>query len=156
VPDYGVSSRDGRSSPADRIKEGKKNFCCVTTHGCNHWGFNDLGQGSRALTALSFCLGVVAFGSLVGAMFGLPPRCLPAADLPEAFRGLTVALIPRPRLVLAPTPFAQAAPRARLARSGRIAIPSRNLETAHGRCFLPREKPGGMSHHSPRALSKRE
>ena len=45
-------------------------------------------------------------GSL--AVFGLPPRRLPLADLAETFRLLAVALVPAPRLVLAAAPFAHA------------------------------------------------
>jgi hypothetical protein len=156
VPDYGVSSRDGRSSPADRTKEGKKKLCCVTTRRCNVRVKNGLRRELGLLPALLFLLGVLGLDTSVLATLGLPPCCLPAADLPQAFRSLTLGLVPRPRPVLASTSFAQAAPRARLAHSGRAAITSRDLETAHGRCFLPREKPRGMSHHSPRALSKRE
>ncbi len=49
------------------------------------------------------------------AMFGLPPRRLPAADLPLAFRFLAVALVPAPRLILAAAAFAQALPLAPVA-----------------------------------------
>ena len=108
------------------------------------------------MAARALSLGMPVFGVGVLAMFGLPPRSLPAADLPEAFRILAIALVPTPWLVLAPTPFAQTDPRARSAPSGRIAMLSRTLASAHGRCFLPRESSGRMSHHSPRARSKRE
>jgi hypothetical protein len=90
------------------------------------------------------------------ATFTLPPRCVPAANFPQAFRILTVALVVTPRLVFAFAPFAQAGPRARAAPSGPTAAFSRNVVDAHGRLDLPRESPGRMSNHSPRALSKLE
>jgi len=91
----------------------------VTTRRRKLWLFNGLGRSLGPLTALPLGLGVPGFslGSL--AVFGLPPCCLPAAELPLAFRLLAVALVPAPRLVLAPTPFAQAGSRTRSAPSGR-------------------------------------
>lgn len=86
----------------------------------------------------------------------LPPRRLPAADLPLAFRLLAVALVPTPRLVFAPAPFAQADPRARSARSGLRAVVSLNVVGAHGSLNLPREKLGeNAPAFSPGAIKTR-
>jgi len=136
----GVRSQAAHSSPADRTREGEKSFCCVTTRRRNLWLLNGLGRSLDPLTALALCLGVPGFGVSLLAMFGLPPRCLPAADLPPAFRLLAVALVPAPRLVRAAAPFAQAGPRTRSAPSGRAVGLSLNVEGAHGRLDLPREK----------------
>ena len=106
MPDYGASSRGVRGSPADRITEGKKSFCCVTTRRRNLWIFNGLRRGLGLLAARALGLGVPGFGLGGLAMFGLPSRRLPASDLPPAFRILAIALVPAPGLVLAPTPFA--------------------------------------------------
>jgi hypothetical protein len=152
----GASSQGGRGSPADRITEWKKNFCRVTTRRRNLWVFNSLRRGLRSLAALFLSLGVPGFDVGVLAMSGLPPRRLPAVDLPPAFRILAVALVPTPRLILAPTTFAQAIPRARSAPSGRAAVLSRTLTSAHGRCFLPREKLGeSVSAFSSSAIKTR-
>jgi len=142
VPGCGLRSRGVRDSPADRTREGKKSFCCVTTRRRNLWLLNGLGRSLDPLTALPLGLGVAGFGVSHLAMFGLPPRCLPAADLPSAFRLLAVALVPAPRLVLAAAPFAQAGPRTRSAHSSRAVRPSLNVEGAHGRFDLPGEKLG--------------
>ena len=91
----------------------------MTTRRRNFWVFNGLGRRLGPLTARFLGLGVPGFGLGVLAMFGLPPCRLPAADLPQAFRLLAVALVPAPRLVLAAAPFAQADPRTRSAPSGR-------------------------------------
>jgi hypothetical protein len=53
---------------------------------------------------------VVSFGGSVLAMLGLPPRCLPTTDLPQAIGILAVALVPTPGSILAATTFAQAGP----------------------------------------------
>jgi hypothetical protein len=152
----GASSRGVRGSPADHRREEKKSFCCVTTRRRKFWALNRLRRGLRPLAARFLGLGVPGFDVGVLAMSGLPLRRLPASDLPLALRILTVALIPTPRLVLAPTPFAQADPWARSAPSGRTAVLSRTLTSAHGRCFSQGKSSGRMSYHSPRALSKRE
>ena len=140
VLDSGARSRAAHGNPADRTREGKKTFCCVTTRRRNFWMFNRLGRSLGPLTALALCLGVPGFGVSLLAMFGLPLCRLPAADLPPAFRLLTVALVPAPWLVLAPAPFSKAGPRTRSARSGRRAVFFLNVEGAHGRLSLPREK----------------
>jgi|SRR5271167_1223984 len=102
----GLRPRAAHGSPADRTKEGEKRFCCVTTRQRKLWLLNGLGRSLGPLTALPLCLGVQGFGVSLLAVFGLPPCCLPAADLPPAFRLLAVALVPAPRLVLAAAPFA--------------------------------------------------
>ncbi len=156
VPGCGERSWVIRGSLADRIRERKKNFCCVTTRRCNLWALTSLGRGLGPLAACALCLGVPGFGVGVPAMFSLPPRRLPAADLPQAFRLLAVALVPTPRLVLPPAPFAKAVPRARSARSGLGAVLSLNVVGAHGRLNLPREKLGeNASAFSPGAIKTR-
>jgi hypothetical protein len=105
-----VRSRGVHDNPADRTRELKKNFCCVTTRRRNLWVFNSLGRTLGLLTALALGLGVPGFSLVSLAVFGLPPGRLPAADLPPAFRLLAVSLVPASRLVLAAAPFAHAAP----------------------------------------------
>jgi hypothetical protein len=128
----------------------------VTTRRRKFWNLSDLGRGLGQLAARSLCLGVLGFGGGGLATFSLPLRRLPAVDLSQAFRILAVSLVPTPRLVLASAPFVQAVPRARAARSGLGTVLFFNVVVAHGRFDLPRESPGRMYHHSPRALSKRE
>ena len=101
-----------RSSLADRIREGEKKFCRVTTRRRNFWCWNGLGRGLGPLAARSFHLGMLGFDRGGLATFGLPLRRQPAVELPQAFRILAVALVPALRLVLATAPFAQADPRA--------------------------------------------
>ena len=142
VPGCGASSRGIRGSRADRIREGKKRLCCVTTRRRDLWILNSLGGGLGALAARALGLGVLGFALGVLATFGLPPRGLPAADLPLAFGILAVTLVPAPRLVLAPAPFAQADPRARSAPSGPRAVLSLNVVGAQGR-FISQGKARG-------------
>ena len=78
----------------------------------------DLARWRRALS-----LGVPDFDVGVLVVFGLPPGRLPTVDLPPAFRILAIALVPRPRMILASAPFAQANPRTRSAPSGGTAGP---------------------------------
>ena len=118
MPGFGPSSRGTRDSRADRRGEGKKRLCCVTTRRRNLWFWNRLRWGLGPLAARALRLGVPGFDVGVLAMFGLPPCRLPTEDLPPAFRNLAVALVPRPRLILASAPFAQAGPRTGPARSG--------------------------------------
>ena len=65
----------------------------MTTLGLNLWVFNGLRRELGTLTAFLLCLGVPGSDADVLAAFGLPPRRLPAADLPQAFRLLAIALI---------------------------------------------------------------
>jgi hypothetical protein len=152
----GASSRGVDSSPVDHRREGKKSFCCVTTRRRKFWALNSLRRGLGPLAARSLGLGVPSFDVGGLAMSSLALRRLPASDLPLAVWILAVALVPTPRQVLASTAFAQADPRARSASSGRTAVFSRTLTSAHGRCFSQGKSSGRMSHHSPRALSQRE
>jgi hypothetical protein len=94
----------------------------VTTRRRNLWFLTSLRHGLGPLAARALGLGVLGFGKDVLAVFGLPPRRLPAADQPQAFRLLAVALVPTPRLVLALASFAQAGPQARSAPSGGTAV----------------------------------
>lgn len=128
----------------------------MTTRRRNLWVFNGLGRGLGPLTALALCLGMPGFDLGGLAMFGLPPRRLPATDLPPAFRLLAIALVPAPRLVLAAAAFTQALARAGLAPSGQTATFSFNVVDAHGRLVSQGKSSGRMCPHSPRALSKRE
>ena len=152
----GASTRGAHSSPADRRTVGKKISCRVTTRRRNFRSPNSLRRGLGALTARSFGLDMPGSGLGVLAMTGLPPRCLPPADLPLALRVLAVALVPAPRLVLVPASLAETDPRARSAPSGRSAGLWRTLTGAHGRYCSQGTSSGRMSHHPPRALSKRE
>jgi hypothetical protein len=112
----------------------------VTTRRRNLWFLTSLGRVLDPLAACALGLGVPGFGLGSLVVFGLPPRRLPLADLAETFRPLAVSLVPSPRLVLAPAPVAQVGPRARMAPSGQTAVLSLNVEGAHGRLDLPREK----------------
>jgi hypothetical protein len=114
---------------------GQKNSCCVTTRRYNFWTLRCLRRGRGTLTARTFRLGVLRFGRIVLAPPGLPPRRLPAPHLPQAFGILAVTLIPTPRLVLAPTAFAQANPRPRSSRPGTAAALWINMAPAHGSVF---------------------
>jgi len=156
VPGCGEKSRVVRGSLADRIKKGGGRFCRVTTRRRNFWFWKGLGRELGLLAARSFCLGMLGSDLGVVATFGLATRRQPAVDLPLAFRILAVALVPAPRLVLAIAPLAQASTSARPACSGFRAVFCFNVVGAHGRYFSQGKCPGRMSHHSPRALSKRE
>jgi hypothetical protein len=140
-----------RGRLADRIREEKKSFCCVTTRRRNRWVRTGLRRALGTLAARFLCLGMAGFGVGILAMLGLPSRRLPAADLPPAFRILAVALVPTPRLILASTPFAQADPRPRSAPSGLTARLSLNLVCAHGRLDSQGKSSGRMRERSPRA-----
>jgi hypothetical protein len=111
-----------------------KNFCCVTTGRCNlgwlRWLWRRCGASAR-----TFFLGMLGFGRLVLASFGLPSRRLPAPDQAEAFGVLAVTLIPTPRLVLASAAFAQADPRPRSSRTGRTGAGWTIMMVAHGSLF---------------------
>lgn len=143
-------------SPADRTQEVKKNFCCVTTRRRNLWAVGSLGRQLGPLTARALGLGVLGFdrGSL--ATLGLPPRCLPAPDLPQAFRFLAVALVPTTRLILAAATFAQANPGARSSPSGHTAVLCLNLAGAHGRTFSQGKARGECASVLLGRLSKRK
>ncbi|MGH9748195.1 MAG: hypothetical protein ACRD59_19020 [Candidatus Acidiferrales bacterium] len=80
----------------------------MTTRGRNFGVFNGLGQVLGALTALLFGLGMLGFDAGILTTFSLAASRLPAADLPQAFRVLAVALVPASWPVLAPASFAKA------------------------------------------------
>jgi hypothetical protein len=82
VPDFGPNSPGSCSIRADRIWEGKKRLCCVTTRRRNRRVRNGLRRGLGPLAAHALSLGVLGFDLGVLAMFGLPPRRLPMLDLP--------------------------------------------------------------------------
>jgi hypothetical protein len=69
----------------------------VTTRRRNLWILINLRRELRPLAAQFLCLGVPGFGKGILAMLSLPPRCLPAVDLPLTFRLLAVPLVPAPR-----------------------------------------------------------
>ena len=138
--------------PGRSHKGGEKRFCCVTTRRRNLWVFNGLGRSFDSLTALAFGPCVLAFGLGVLAMFGLPPRRLPLADLAETFRLLAVALVPAPRLVLPSAASAQAHPRPRAASTGTTTALWLIVAGAHGSQYLPRDSPGRTCYRSSRAL----
>lgn len=119
-------------------------MCCVTTRRRNRWVVNGLRRQLGTLAARFLVLGMLGFSSRILTMFGLPPRGLPAADLPQAFRVLAVTLVPRARLINPPAPLAQATAGAWPAPSGQTTVRSLNVVVAHGRCFLPRESLGRM------------
>ena len=128
----------------------------MTTRRRNFRVLNGLGRDFGSLPALLLGLGTLNFDADVPATFSLAASRLPAADFTQALWVLTVALVPAPRQVLASASFAQAGPTAWSAPSGRTAILSRTLASAHGRCHSPGKSSGRMLRHSPRALSKLE
>ena len=134
-PGCGPSLEAVHSTPAGRIKEIKKNFCCVTTRRRNFWPPIRLGRSLGSLTAHALSLGVPGFGLGGLATFGLPPSRLPTADLPQALRILAVALVPLSRVIPPPAAFAQADPRARSSLSGTAAGHWLIVEGAHGSAF---------------------
>jgi hypothetical protein len=144
APGCGPRLRVVRDILADRIKEGKKSFSCVTTRRRNFGVFNGLGGKFDSLTAILLCLGVLGSDLGILATPGLPSGRLPAADLPPAFWLLTVALVPTPRVVLPPALFAQADPRARSAPSGLRTGLSLNVMGAHGRISSQGKSSGRM------------
>ena len=120
APGCGVRSRAIRGSPADHIEEGKKSCCRVTTRRRNLWVFNGLGRGLGPLTALALCLGMPGFDLGGLAMFGLPPRRLPAADLPPTFQQYGYCRLRLNSTVLLPMPPQD---RGRLNNSGQTEQP---------------------------------
>jgi hypothetical protein len=149
VPGCEVRSHAVRSSPADRITEGEKKFCCVTTRRRKFRFLNILGHGLDLLTARFLCLGMLGFGGVGLATFTLSPCRQPAVDLSQAFRVLTVALVPTSRVVLATALFVDAGSLARAARSGFGTTFFFNVVVAHGRFDLPREARGECANILP-------
>ena len=155
APGCGARSQGVRGSLADRIRGGRKKK--LRDHARRNFGvLNGLGRGLGAVTALLFGLGMLGFDAVVSTAFSLAASILPAADLPQAFRVLAVALVPASWLVLAPASFAKASPRTRSPRSGQTAVSVSTVEGAHGSCNSQGKSSGRMLPHSPRALSKLE
>ena len=94
---------------------------------------NGLRHGLHLLAARFLVLGVLGFDVGALALSGLSPRRIPPADLAQAFRILTVALVVTAWMVFAPASFAQANAQARPAPSGPMVTFSRNVADAHGR-----------------------
>ena len=114
-------------------------------------GFRYLRRRWDAPTARTFRLGMLDFGRLILTPLSLPPRRLPTPYQMLAFGVLAVTLVPTPRLVLAPTPFAQADPRSWSSRIRTAAAVWLIMATAHGSCDLPRDSPG---EHVPAPLGR--
>lgn len=153
-PGCGSSSPVVHSTPAGRIRESKKNFCCVTTRRCNLGRLGCLGRHFGLLTARALRLRVLSFDLGGHATLGLPPCRLPTTNLPPAYGILAVPLIPTLRLVLASAPFPQADPQPGPSRPGTVAALWFIVAGAHGSVVLPRDSPGRMRQRSPRALIK--
>ena len=152
VPGCGSTKAAVRGTPAGRTRVVEKKFCCVTTRRRNFRVLLCLGHGFGALAAHAFRLGMLGFGLGIQPALGLPPRCLPAANLPLAFRILAVTLVPTPRLVLLSAAFAQAKPHPRAASTGTTTALWFMVAGAHGSLYLPRDSPGRMCNRSARAL----
>ena len=132
----------------------QQNFCCVTTPRRNFGVLRCLRRRWGALTARTLSLGVLGFGGIVLASSRLPPRRLPAADQPSAFGVLAVTLVPTPRLVLVPTAFAQADPRARSSCTGTARALWFNVAGAHGSIISQGTARGERTTVLPGRLSK--
>ena len=152
APGCGSSSAVLHGTPAGHTRVVEKNFRCVTTRRRNFRILRCLGHGFGALAAHPLRLGMLCFGLGIQAAFGLPPRCLPAANLPLAFRILAVTLVPAPRLVLPSAASAQAHPRPRAASTGTSTALWFIVAGAHGSQYLPRDSPGRTCNRSSRAL----
>jgi len=155
-PGCGTRSRGVRSSPADHKRGERKIFCCVTTRGRNFGILNGLGRDFGLPPALLLGLGMLGFDAGILTTFRLAASRLPAADLPQAFRVLAVALVPASWLVPAFASFAQADSRARSPRSGQTAVSVITVEGAHGSGNSQGKARGECWSHSPRAPSKLE
>jgi hypothetical protein len=116
----------------------------VTTRRRNFRVLNGLERDFGLLPALPLGLGMLGLDAVVLATLRLAAGRLPAADLPQAFRGLAVALVPTSRVVLAIALFVDAGSLARAARSGFETAFFFNVVVAHGRFNLPRESSGRM------------
>jgi hypothetical protein len=152
----GARSRGVRGSLADRNRGEEKIFCCVTTRGRNFGVRNGLGRDFGSLPALLLGQGMLHFDAIIPTTFSLAASCLPAMELSLTFRVLAVPLVPAPRHILAPTPFAQADPQTGSAHSGQTTDFLRNVKGAHGSGNSQGKSSGRMCLHSPRALSKLE
>ena len=155
APGCGPSSGAVHSTPAGRIREWKKNFCCVTTRRRNLWTLRRLRRRLGSLAAHALSLGVLCLDRCGPAALGLSPRRLPTADLPQAFRILAVALVPLSRVIPPPAAFAQADPRARSSLSGTAAGHWLIVEGAHGSAFSQGTARGECENIHLGRLSKR-
>ena len=161
VPDYGSSRPVVHNTPAGRTTNLKKNFCCVTTRRRNLLSLRRLWRSLGSLTASLLCCGVLGFDLGVLTAAALSLRRLPTANFAQAVRILAVALIPTPRHILTPAPFAQAEPQAgspRLGRplSGTTAVFEIIVEGAHGSYFSQGIAWGECANVLLGRLSKRE
>jgi hypothetical protein len=154
VPGCGSTKAAVRGTPAGRTPVVEKNFCCVTTRRRNFRSLRRLGHGLGALAAQALRLGMLGFGLGIQPALGLPPCCLPAANLPLAFRILAVTLVPTPRLVLPSAAFAQANPHPRAASTGTSTALWFIVAGAHGSHHLPRDSPGRRATVLPGRLSE--
>jgi hypothetical protein len=107
VPGCEARSREIHGSLAARRGEAKKRFCCVTTRELNLSVLNDLRLRLHSLAAFFLGLGVLGSDVSILATFELAGDRLPAPHLSQAFGILPITLVPAPRLILAPTSFAQ-------------------------------------------------
>jgi hypothetical protein len=155
-PGCAVRSRGIRDTMSDYIRGGEKSFCGVTTCRVNFWVLNGLGRDFASLPALSLGLSMIHFDLGVLKTFSLTASRLPAADLPQAFRGLVVALVPASWLILTFAFFAQADPWSKSLDSAQTAVSLRNVECTQGSCDSQGKARGEWGLHSPRALLKFE
>ena len=156
APDCGSTRPVVHSTPAGRKWKSKKNFCCVTTRRCNLCLLRRLRRGFGSLAARALSCGVLGLHLGVLPASGLSPRCLPTADFTLAFGIPAVALVPAPRLVLVPAPFAQAEPRAWSSYSGTTAVLWFTVVTAHGSVISQGIARGERANVLLGRLSKRE
>jgi hypothetical protein len=153
APDCGSTSAAVRDTPGERIKESKKNFCCVTTRRRNLRVRLCLRRGFGALAAHALSFRVLSFDAGIATASSLSLRRLPAADLPLAVRILAITLVPTAWLVLSSAAFAQTDPGARSSWPGTARALWFKVAGAHGSThYLPRDSPGGTCHRSSRAL----
>jgi hypothetical protein len=148
-----LTARAVRGSPVGHITASRKNFCCVTTRRGNLRLFQHLRRRRDTPTARTLNLGMLGLDLLILSATRLPSRRLPAAHLAQALRVLAITLVPTVGLILPPAALAQANPRPRSSRTGNWAALGITMMTTHGReADLPRDSPGRMLEHSPRAL----
>jgi hypothetical protein len=105
----------------------------VTTRRRSFRLFQGLWHRLGALAARTLRLGVLGFGAIMLASSGLPLCCLPAPYQAQAFGILAVSLVPTPRLIAAPTAFAQADAWPRSPRTMLVTAVWLIMAAAHGR-----------------------
>ena len=141
-PGSAANSRGIRNNPADGTNPPKKTASCVTTRGRNRRRHGRFRRGPGLAAARPLRLGVLSFGGLIPTPLRLTPRSLPAANLAQALRLLTVPLVPLPGNVPASTPFAQAHPRPRSSDSGMATVTWIIVVSAHGSVCFSQGKSG--------------